>query len=43
VTLANIGKTNSSGVVKIYGINGRQVASRPITELKEAWQRPLRW
>ena len=43
ITLASIGQTTDSGIVKIYGVNGRQVVSRPIGELKEAWQKPLRW
>ncbi len=43
VTLANIGKTTGSGVLTIHGTNGKQVVYRQISELKEAWQRPLRW
>jgi phosphoribosylformylglycinamidine synthase II len=41
--LANIGKVTDSGVLEIYGVNGGAVISSLISELKEAWQRPLRW
>jgi len=43
VSLAGIGEVTDSGVLKIYGVNGKQVVARPISELKEAWQKPLRW
>jgi len=37
-----IGKITESEILKIYGVNGRNVRIS-ISELKEAWQRPLRW
>ncbi len=42
-SLANIGQVTDSGALKIYGLNGQQVVAKPIGELKEAWQKPLRW
>jgi len=41
--LARIGEVTDSGKLDIVGLNGRNVVSTAITELKEAWQRPLRW
>ncbi len=41
--LAAIGQVNSSGVVEVYGLNGNRIVAESITELKEAWQKPLRW
>ncbi len=42
-SLANIGQVTDSGLLSIYGVNDRKVVVKPISELKEAWQRPLRW
>ncbi len=42
-SLANIGQVTDSGVLEIYGVNGNKVVARPVGELKEAWQQPLRW
>jgi hypothetical protein len=30
-------------MVEIYGRDGKRVVSVSIGELKEAWQKPLRW
>lgn len=38
-----IGQVTDSGVLEVYGLNGKKVVSAPIGELKEAWQKPLRW
>jgi phosphoribosylformylglycinamidine synthase len=43
IILANIGQVADSGVLTIYGVNGRPVVTQSVGELKEAWQRPLRW
>jgi phosphoribosylformylglycinamidine synthase II len=43
VDCAAIGEVISDRSLKIYGLNGEQVLSRPLAELKEAWQNPLRW
>ncbi len=43
VDFAAIGKVTDKGRLEIYGINGATVLSAPVIELKEAWQRPLRW
>jgi len=41
--LAAIGQVTDSGRVEIYGLRGAKVLDKSITELKEAWQKPLRW
>jgi phosphoribosylformylglycinamidine (FGAM) synthase-like enzyme len=43
VIMAKIGQTTDSGILMVYGVNGQPVVNRAISELKEAWQRPLRW
>ena len=40
---AVIGKVNGSDPLEIFGVNGNKVVSKPLSELKEAWQKPLRW
>jgi phosphoribosylformylglycinamidine synthase len=40
---ARIGEVTASGRVEIVGLDGRKVVSVPVGELKEAWQKPLRW
>jgi len=42
-SLAAIGQVTDSEVIEIYGADGRKVVSASLAELKEAWQRPLRW
>jgi len=43
VDFAAIGQVTSKERLEVYGINGEIVLSALITELKKAWQRPLRW
>ncbi len=43
VDFAAVGQVTSKGKFEVYGLNGEMVLSTPITELKEAWQRPLCW
>ena len=43
VDFAAIGKVTNKRKLEVYGLNGEVVLSAPIAELKEAWQRPLRW
>jgi phosphoribosylformylglycinamidine synthase len=43
VTSAAIGEVNKSDRFEVYGLNGERVISSPLAELKEAWQKPLRW
>ena len=43
VDFAAIGKVTGNGKLEICGINGETVLTVSIAELKEAWQRPLRW
>jgi phosphoribosylformylglycinamidine synthase len=40
---AAIGQVTSKEKLEVYGLSGKLVLSAPIAELKEAWQRPLRW
>ena len=30
-------------VLEIYGLNGSQIVNKLISELKGAWQKPLKW
>ncbi len=43
VDWAVVGEVNDSGRLEILGVAGGSVVSRPTIELKEAWQRPMRW
>ncbi|HXX59225.1 MAG TPA: phosphoribosylformylglycinamidine synthase subunit PurL [Dehalococcoidales bacterium] len=43
VVFAEIGAVIKSPVFEVNGLNGKKVLSEKITELKEAWQKPLRW
>ena len=43
VACAAIGEVTDSGVVEVYGRGGGLLLSRHVTDLKEAWQSPLRW
>jgi phosphoribosylformylglycinamidine synthase II len=43
VDFAAIGQVTREEKLKVYGLNGKMVLSAAIAELKEAWQRPLRW
>jgi phosphoribosylformylglycinamidine synthase II len=43
VTFAAIGEVTKSDRFEVYGIKGERVVSTPLAELKEAWQKPLRW
>jgi phosphoribosylformylglycinamidine synthase len=40
---AAIGQVNGSDRLEIHGTAGRKVVAASIDELKDAWQRPLRW
>jgi len=42
-SFAAIGQVIDSEILEIYGLDGNKVVSAPISELKEAWQKPLRW
>ncbi len=42
-TLAAIGEVTDAEMLEIYGLNGRKVVIASLGELKEAWQKPLRW
>jgi phosphoribosylformylglycinamidine synthase len=43
VSFAEIGRVTAGGQIEIYGLSGDPVLSAGIDELKEAWQKPLRW
>jgi len=43
VEFAAIGQVTKSDRFEVYGIDGEKVVSAPLAELKEAWQKPLRW
>jgi len=43
VDFAEIGQVTESGMFEVYGRKGNRVLGAPVTELKEAWQKPLRW
>jgi phosphoribosylformylglycinamidine synthase len=38
-----IGQVTDSEVLEVYGLEGRKMVHVSIAELKEAWQKPLRW
>jgi phosphoribosylformylglycinamidine synthase II len=40
---AAIGEVTDKGRLEVYGLDGQLVLSALVAELKEAWQRPLRW
>jgi len=42
-SLANIGQVTDDEVLEIYGVEGRRVVTASLGELKEAWQKPIRW
>jgi len=41
--LAEIGQVNDSEMLEIYGMSGGRVLSESLGQLKESWQKPLRW
>ncbi|HEX7476103.1 MAG TPA: phosphoribosylformylglycinamidine synthase subunit PurL [Dehalococcoidales bacterium] len=43
VTMAQIGHVSQEQTLEVFGLNGDKVLSVPIADLKEAWQKPLRW
>ena len=43
VSLAAIGQVTEAKVLEIYGLSGSRIVTKSLEELKEAWQRPLRW
>ncbi|MBN1862954.1 MAG: phosphoribosylformylglycinamidine synthase subunit PurL [Dehalococcoidales bacterium] len=43
VSLAAIGQVTDSARLEIYGLAGEKILVRSLKELKEAWQKPLRW
>jgi phosphoribosylformylglycinamidine synthase len=43
VEFAAMGQVTDREKLEVYGLNGDIVLSVAIAELKEAWQKPLRW
>jgi phosphoribosylformylglycinamidine synthase II len=43
VEFAAIGQVTKRDNFEVYGVNGEKVVSVALAELKEAWQKPLRW
>ncbi len=43
IDFAEIGKVTKDKKLDVLGRNGKAVLTAPINELKEAWQKPLRW
>jgi phosphoribosylformylglycinamidine synthase len=41
--MAIIGQVIDSEVLEVYGLDGSRVIAKPLNELKEAWQKPIRW
>jgi len=42
-SLACIGQVTDSELLEVYGVDGRRIVAKSLAELKEAWQKPLRW
>jgi len=40
---AAIGRVTNNKKLEVYSLGGVRVLSAPLAELKEAWQKPLRW
>ena len=40
---AVIGEVTASGMLEVYGQGSRKVVNKSISDLKEAWQSPIRW
>ncbi len=38
-----IGEVTGSGTLEVFGLDGSVIVNSTLAELKEAWQRPLRW
>jgi len=43
VTLSNIGRVTDGEIMEISGLKGDRIITKSINELKEAWQKPIRW
>jgi phosphoribosylformylglycinamidine synthase II len=43
IEFAEVGSVTSDCRLEVHGLNGDRVLSADISELKEAWQKPLRW
>jgi phosphoribosylformylglycinamidine synthase len=38
-----IGEVNDTRVLNLYGKSGKKLIGKPVSELKDAWQRPMKW
>lgn len=41
--IAKIGQVNNSGKMEVTGLEGKPIMKAGIADLKEAWQKPMRW
>ncbi|MCX5906767.1 MAG: AIR synthase-related protein [Deltaproteobacteria bacterium] len=41
--ISRMGQIIDSRIFRVTGLNGKMIVQAPIQDLKEAWQRPLRW
>ena len=41
--MAPIGHVSQEEVLEVHGLIGEVVMSAALSDLKEAWQKPLRW
>ncbi|MEE8414132.1 MAG: phosphoribosylformylglycinamidine synthase subunit PurL [Dehalococcoidales bacterium] len=42
-SFAAIGEVTGADSLEVYGLNQQRIIDAPLSELKEAWQKPLRW
>jgi len=42
-SFASIGQVTDSELLEVYGVDGNKIFATSLGELKETWQRPLRW
>ena len=43
IPMAHIGHVNEEEQLIIHGLDGKVIIDVPTADLKEAWQKPLRW
>jgi len=43
ISLAVVGQVTDAEVLEVYGLRGDKVVTASLGELKDAWQRPLKW
>jgi len=43
ITMAQIGHVSQEDTLQVFGLGGELILDTPISELKESWQKPLKW